>query len=146
MRTTLLTIQNQTHIAMKAQWTDRGEKNEVNIPAYHEKNLYMETSDPPLLRIDPLPIPREKPRRSRTAGQDRDTKFADCAEQLWEILAKDADLQDMMHDFIDSDDPEAPDEEDLEAFEGGMKLRIARFMYDYEEQKKAGKNAWRSHC
>ena len=132
----LLNIQNQTHIAMKAQWNDRKEQYEMKIPAYCEKKLDIETSDPPLLRFDPIPIPTENSCQCRTAGQDRDTKFADCAEQLWETLTEAPTLQQMMVEFIDSDDPEAPDEEDLEAFEEGIKLSIARFMYDYEEQRK----------
>ena len=132
----LLNIQNQTHIAMKVQWNDREEQYEMKIPAYFEKKLDIETSDPPLLRFDPIPVPTEKSCQNSIISQDRDIKFADCAEQLWETLTEDPTLQQMMVEFIDSDDPEAPDEEDLEAFEEGIKLSIARFMYDYEEQRK----------
>lgn len=133
MRNSLI-IQNQTHIAMKAQWNDEEEQYEMRISPYFEKRLDVETRDVPILRFDPILVPKEKPSQRNIANQDRDNKFADCAEYLWEILAEDPVLQNMMNEYIDSDD-ESPDEEDLEAFEEEMKLRIARFMYDYEEQK-----------
>jgi hypothetical protein len=64
---------------------------------------------------------------------ERDTKYAKFAKVLWNELANDATLSDMMMVYIDSDDPESPDANDLKEFEKSMVLVIARKLYEWRE-------------